>query len=105
MPRQRGLCARIDVVQVIQDRPYRVEQAVKIEAMKRHFAALSRIGVVRVQPIDELAHLTVAPHPHGETDECRPFGRWRLGMPDIVIDPCGVRPVALDGDKENPFRS
>src|SRR5215467_7177362 len=51
------------------------------------------------KPIDERAYFVVAPHPDREAGKSGPL-RWRiLQMSHVVIDPCGVRPVALDGHK------
>jgi hypothetical protein len=56
-------------------------------------------AVVRAQPVDELAHFAVAPHPRGKTRECDPL-RWRvLGVTNVVVDASRIRPISFDGDE------
>ena len=56
-------------------------------------------GIVRAQPVDEIAHLVVAPHPGWETGKRRPFGGRIFEMPNIMVDARGIRPIAFDGDE------
>src|SRR5262249_15000120 len=53
-------------------------------------------GVVMAKPIDERTYLIIAPHPNRETGKSGPLRRRILQMSHVMIDPCGVRPVALD---------
>ena len=46
------------------------------------------------EAIDERAYLVVAPHPNREAGKSGPLRRRIPQMSHVVIDPCGVRPVA-----------
>src|SRR6185437_13203171 len=67
--------------------------------MERHSVAGLEAGVARPQPIDEFAHLAIAPHPYGKSGESRPLGGRYPAVTHIVIDARGIRPITLDGDE------
>src|ERR1019366_3103277 len=56
--------------------------------------------VVRAQPVDEVVHLLVAPHPRREARERRELERRATGTAEhVVVDPGSVGPVALHRDE------
>ena len=72
---------RIDVVEIAQHRADRVVQAVEVEAMEGDALRRAYRSVVVPQPVDEFAHVGVAPHPGREAGEGRPLScgvfEWR----------------------------
>jgi hypothetical protein len=82
-------------------------EAVEIETVEAGpFSVRGQRVVVRSQPLDELHHLDVAPHPPGETPEIgERFGGIEIvaGTADIAVDPVGVGPVRLDRDGREPL--
>jgi hypothetical protein len=80
-------------------------QAVEIEAIESDFfGALRKRVVVSPQPLDELDHHFVSPHPRREAAK---IGKRFHGIDvnacatDIAVEPISVRPICLhcDGDK------
>src|SRR5665647_425748 len=67
--------------------------------MKRYSVARFDIGIALAQPVNEIQHLAVAPHPDGEAGEGCPFGWGIFSMPDIMVDTRSVWPIALNSDK------
>ena len=57
---------------------------------------------MRPQPLDEIMHLDIAPHPGREAREGF-FGRRFMRMvADVAVDACGVGPIRLDGNDAEP---
>jgi hypothetical protein len=76
-------------------------QAVQIEPVKADALLEVAPAIVTAQPVDEVRHGGVAPHPSGEAfeaGECRlrVGGRGGRRALDEAVDPIGVRPVAFD---------
>ena len=90
---------RVDLIEIFENRADGIVEAVQIEPVKRNAGRALAGGVVMAKPIDERAYLVVAPHPNREAGKRTPLRRRILQMSHVVIDPCGVRPVALDGHK------
>ena len=89
---------RIDPLEVVEHRRDRRAEAVDVQPMKGSTLIGRKRLIVGAQPVGELHHLDVAPHPAGEPRESA-AARWaRSMMPDIAIDPCDIRPVRLDGN-------
>src|SRR5664279_268831 len=86
---------RIHFVEIVENRADRIVEAVKIKAMKRDAIVPLHRRVVLAQPAHEIAHLVVSPHPSRKPRERRPFRRWILEMPHVMIDACGVGPIAV----------
>jgi hypothetical protein len=98
LPRRLG----VDFLEILQHGFHRGAEAVKIEAVEANpWSARRQRVVVRSQPLDELDHLGVAPHPGWEAAE---VGE-RFNGGDVVahtahvaVDAVGVGPIGLDRD-------
>jgi hypothetical protein len=66
---------RIDALQVAKDGADRAVEAVDVEAVEADPALRLDASVVLAQPLHELPHLLVAPHPGREAGERRLLGR------------------------------
>ena len=89
----------IDVIEIAEDRRNRTVQTVEIETIDA--GALRRIsdrGVVLLQPVHELHHLPVSPHPGREPIEGL-LGMWLDGRASYVaIQALRLRPIRLERD-------
>ena len=65
--------------------------------MEAHAACrISRLAIVVPEPLDELVHFLIPPHPCGETAEGGLRPRRRGGtVANVTVDPGGVRPVGF----------
>jgi hypothetical protein len=54
--------------------------------------------VVTAQPIGELHHLGVAPHPSWKSGKGRSLCLGGRGIADVAVYPGGIRPIRLYGD-------
>ena len=83
----------------MQDRLDRGAEAVDIEPVEASLAiGVADRGVDLLQPVEELCHLSVAPHPRWEAGEDG-FGQHRTGQAAHVgVVHRGIGPVGLDGD-------
>ena len=74
----------------------RFSQAVDIEAAHAGALSLGQLCVVAAQPVGESQHFLVAPHPGGKADEwlAQPWARGIV--PNVVVDPGNIRPVAFN---------
>src|SRR6266508_1530932 len=93
----------VNLVEVVQDRAYRIVQAVQIEPMKCDAGSILQRGVVVAKPVHESFHFIVPPHPNREAGKGGPFGRWIFQMPNVMVHAGGVRPVAFDCDETKTF--
>src|SRR5581483_11017548 len=98
---------RIDATQVTEHLVQRLPQAVNVQPVEAGLCPFVARVVPAAQPLDELQHLPVRPHPGrpaAETVEHRTGAavglRPRL---DVAGDSIAVGPVALDGDEGEPL--
>ena len=93
----------IDDVEIGDHRLHRCAQAVEVETVEAGLRPSVAEGVVsRSQPLDEPAHVTVAPHPRREpleVGECRRCIDVGGLAHHVAVDSIGVGPVGLDGDR------
>ena len=92
----RGL--GIDLVEVAQDGIDRGVEAVDVEAAELGPALRRPMLVLGPQPLHEIAHLDVAPHPGREARERPLLSRERGVMAHIGVDAGGVGPIGFDRD-------
>src|SRR5829696_6980290 len=88
----------IDLVEVAQDGIDRGVEAVDVEAAELGPALRRPMLVLGPQPLHEIAHLDVAPHPGREARERPLLARKRGVMAHIGVYAGGVRPVGFDRD-------
>jgi len=103
IPCTGALClVGIDRVEVRDDCFDRGSQAVEVEPVEaRHAERIGDPVVAFAQPVDELDHLGVAPHPGREAPEISqrlPSGAIVREPHHVAVDPVRVRPVGLHGD-------
>jgi hypothetical protein len=91
----------IGLVEVADDGLDRAVQAVQVEAVEARGAL--RALVVLAQPLDELEHHRVPPHPAREAAEVSERRvRVPTGATDVAVRAVGIRPVGLGGDRAEP---
>src|SRR5690242_4460915 len=93
----------INGVEVSNDFLHRSMQAVQIQAVEAGLAAraLSPVGVVGIQPVNEIPYHDVAPRPSGEALEpaqCLRRGSVSAEAAHVPVDAIGVGPVRLRRD-------
>ena len=96
----------IDLVQVGEHRFDRAVQAVEIEPVEPGALALGTRSVMPAQPLHEVEHIGVAPHPARKALEVpqRGFGVPLLARPaHPAVDAIGVGPVCLDRHQAEPL--
>ncbi len=93
---------RVDLLEILQHGLHRGMEAVEIETVEAGlFEIRGKRVVVPPEPVDEIHHFGVAPHPPREAPEIGE--RFRgikilAGAADITVDPVGVGPVRFDRD-------
>ena len=99
----------VDLVEVAEHGLDGRVQAVEVEAVESDPRRIAGEGIVVVaQPLHEVQHVGVAPHPAREALEV-PKRRQGVGVvarpTHVAIDPVGIGPVRLDGHRgESPLR-